>query len=219
MATPEQSRQAAARCLWILESVLGHEASSLTGKPVDAAGKPIPWYTYPAIEYLSALDFRERDVLEWGCGNSTLYWAARAKSVTSIENDPAWYNEMSRVIPPNVQLSLRQEEDAYVTVDPDPTGGFDVIVIDGRHRRRCATMVPGLLKPGGVVILDNADRHPITTRMLRDMNLIQVDFSGFGPTNGYTWTTSLFLTRDFAVPRLIPDEPPRPIGGLRELDD
>ncbi len=32
----------------------------------------IPWYTYPAIEYLLSIDLSEMDVFEYGCGNSRL---------------------------------------------------------------------------------------------------------------------------------------------------
>lgn len=34
--------------------------------------EPIPWYTYPAIEYLSSLDFSNKNIFEYGGGNSTL---------------------------------------------------------------------------------------------------------------------------------------------------
>jgi len=220
MPTPQQSQQSAMKCLWILETQLGHQASTLSGKPVDAAGNPIPWYTYPAIEYLAALDFGGRAVLEWGCGHSTLWWAARAASVLSVENDPAWHAEVNRQVPANAHVSLRTDAGEYVAADPGPNDGrFDVVVIDGRHRRQCAGRAPDLLAPGGLIVLDNADRHPLTTRLLRDAGLIQIDFNGFGASNAYTWTTSLFLTRDFAFPRRDENEPPRPIGGLRELDD
>lgn len=35
---------------------------------IDKDGNPIPWYTYPAIEYLSNLDFSNKIILEWGGG-------------------------------------------------------------------------------------------------------------------------------------------------------
>jgi len=48
----------------------------------------------------------------------------------------------------------------------------------------------------GIVILDNSDWYAETAKFLRDsLNMIQIDFHGFGPINSYTWTTSLFLTR------------------------
>lgn len=33
---------------------------------IDRDGNPIPWYTYPAIEYLSQFDVTDKDVFEFG---------------------------------------------------------------------------------------------------------------------------------------------------------
>lgn len=208
----------ALQCLWTMENAFGHLNSSFSGKSVDAEWRPIPWYTYPAVEYVSSLDFSGKDILEWGCGNSTLFWAARARSVTSIEDNEGWHSEVSKSLPSNAQVLLRKDEDSYLDTT-SLADGYDVVIIDGKYRRRCAERVPALLKPGGMVVLDNADRHPVTTRYLRDMDLLQVDFSGFGPINNYTWTTSIFLKRDFNINRRQPGVAPQPIGGLRELDD
>lgn len=49
----------------------GYDLSARTNSCVDADGDPIPWYTYPAIEYLAGLSFTGKDVWEYGCGNST----------------------------------------------------------------------------------------------------------------------------------------------------
>src|SRR5262245_4561702 len=59
----------------------GHFRSALARKAVDATGHPLPWYTYPAIQFLSAKDFCGRRVLEFGAGQSTLWWSARAGQV------------------------------------------------------------------------------------------------------------------------------------------
>ena len=40
--------------------------------PVDKIGGPLPWYTYPAIEYIKQLDLTNKVVFEWGCGNSSV---------------------------------------------------------------------------------------------------------------------------------------------------
>ena len=39
---------------------------------LDRNGNPIPWYTYPAIEYLSQFDYSRKTIFEFGCGNSSL---------------------------------------------------------------------------------------------------------------------------------------------------
>ncbi len=51
---------------------------------------------------------------------------------------------------------------------------------------------------GAMIILDNADWHRGCARFLREQGLIEIDFHGFGPINCYTWTTSIFLSRNFA---------------------
>ena len=61
----------AARVLW---RDYVHLKSVVAQRPVDADGRPLPWYTYPAIEYLEQLDFRDRTVFEFGSGASTLFW-------------------------------------------------------------------------------------------------------------------------------------------------
>ena len=52
---------------------------------VDRFNRPIPWYTYPAIEYIKQLDFSDKTVFEYGSGNSTLFWAQRCKKLVSVE--------------------------------------------------------------------------------------------------------------------------------------
>ncbi len=49
-----------------------------------------------------------------------------------------------------------------------------------------------------MVILDNSDWYRETAKYLREnLDMIEVDFHSFGPINDYTWTTSVFLSRNF----------------------
>jgi hypothetical protein len=65
----------------------GHWRSSLRRAALSAGGAPIPWYTYPAIDFLQQRSFENCDVLEFGSGQSTLWWSRRARSVLTIEED------------------------------------------------------------------------------------------------------------------------------------
>ena len=60
---------------------------------IDKDGNPIPWYTYPAIEYLSQFDYSDKEIFEFGCGYSSMFWANRAKKVTSIEDNINWFSK------------------------------------------------------------------------------------------------------------------------------
>jgi hypothetical protein len=189
----------------------GFSRSARERKPVDAAGAPLPWYTYPAIEYLRQFDFSACSVFEYGAGNSTRFWAARAGRVCAVENDPQWHGELSARLP-GVHLYHCAERDEYVNCIAREGGSFDLIVIDGRWRRRCAFLAPEHLRAGGMILLDNADRHPDAAQVLRAAGLLQVDFSGFGPINAYTWTTSIFVRADIRLQAGFRD--PAPVGGL-----
>src|SRR3954470_17820735 len=112
----------------------GHVKSSRRGRCVDGHGQPIPWYTYPAIEYLKQLDFSAKDVFEFGAGQSTLFWAARARRVVSVEDDDAWYRELLPSISQNCELFLETDLYEYVNRLAASPSSYDIIVVDGAAR-------------------------------------------------------------------------------------
>jgi hypothetical protein len=71
---------------------------------VDASGDPLPWITYPAIDFLSQFDFSEASVFEWGSGFSTLWWSKRCKQIASVESNSPWAPYIKRLLPPSVEL-------------------------------------------------------------------------------------------------------------------
>ena len=112
------------------------------GKPVDANGEPVPWLTYPAIDFLSQFDFSDLSVFEWGSGFSTLWWAKRCKHITTVELNPAWLPYIKTLLPPEVELietALDVDEEVNALLS-HPAAEHDVIVIDnhGPFRWRCA---------------------------------------------------------------------------------
>lgn len=184
-------------------------------KPVDVDKQPLPWYTYPAIEYIKQLDFSNREVFEYGSGNSTIFWSKLAKRVVSIENNQKWYETISKRVGKNVEVKLIIDDALYIKEIINHES-FDVIVVDGYHRFDCAQAAVSKLKSGGIIILDNSDWHVKTAKLLRDSNLIQVDMTGLGPINAYTWTTSFFFHRDFNLQPKSINQPEHGIGALKQ---
>lgn len=184
---------------------------SIRGGCVDKNGDSIPWYTYPAIEYIKQLDFSDKTVFEFGSGNSTLFWAKRCLSAISIEDNSEWFDKMKPILSKNVDYRFFPEKSEYVKSISECPGEFDIIIIDGNHRYECAIEALKKLKDDGIIILDNSDWHQKTAELLRNADLIEVDMSGFGPINGYTWTTSFFLSRTV---KLKPLNKKQPIGGI-----
>ncbi len=193
------SLRVAPRVFANLEFRYGHLKTVRLGRPVERNGDPLPWYTYPTIEYLQQLDFSDADVFEYGSGNSTLFWNSVAKTVTAVEDDEAWHRRISKQLGDGVEYRFVPRKDDYIQAVAAGDRRFDCIVVDGSHRQDCATAAVAFLRPGGLMILDNSDWYPNTAAYLRERGLIQIDMHGFGPVNPYTWTTSLFLDRAFAM--------------------
>lgn len=206
-----------AKNLRILSEKLGQRRSIGYGRPVDSEGMSIPWYTYPTIEFLKQFEFSKCSVFEFGAGNSSRFWAGRTKRVVSVENDPRWFASLKGDIGQNQTLILKAEKEQYVHSIVEQGEFFDIIVIDGLWRYACATQARPLLAPGGLLILDNSDWYPNTARFLRETQLFQIDFSGFGPINGYTWTTSIFLSADTRLQDRYRN--PSPVGGIVQVAD
>ena len=181
---------------------------------VDANNFAIPWYTYPAIEYIKQLNFSDKTIFEYGSGNSTRFWAARCKKLISVEDNREWYDKIKSKLPDNVEYHLLEESQQYVRSIRKYAKEFDVIIIDGSHRHECAVEALGKLREDGFIILDNSDWKEKTSQLLRESDLIEVDMSGFGPINGYTWTTSFYFKRNV---RLTPAYDRQPVHGIGSL--
>lgn len=203
---------------YILGDLHGFRASARLERPVDGRTEPLPLYTYPAIYYLDGLDWSGMDVLEFGAGNSTLWWARRARSVTSLESNPAWHAELAPQLPANARLMLETARPLGRAVPPDGRTYHLIVVDNGDNRYAAAQAAVSLLADNGVIVLDEADWYPRTAALLREAGLIEVDLAGFKPGWCFTSVTSLFLKPGFRpVPksRRFPDYP---IGGKRRFE-
>lgn len=212
------------RVLWILkysEIILGGDVSIKSKLPFTQNKNPLPWYTYPAIEYLDQFDLSKSIIFEYGSGNSSKFWSTRSQSVISIESNLSWYEKGNRELSANQTLLLRIEKDEYVNAINENENQFDVIIIDGIYRYNCTINAIMKLKEGGLIILDNSDWYPNTTSFLRDTGFTQIDFIGCGPINSYAWCTSFFIANKILIPRKTFNRSIIVLGGIeqRPLDD
>jgi len=120
------------------------------------AGIPsVPWIHPDAVEYLGLLVEAPFRVLEHGSGGSTRWLAARCHSVTAYEINEAWRGAVAALGLPNVTL----KDSHYPHENMEQP--FDLLFIDGeplRDRAVWLAQAVTLVKPGGYVVLDNANR-------------------------------------------------------------
>ncbi len=175
----------------------GLAGSVATMRPMDASGVPLPWMSYPFIDYISGLDLSDCRLFEFGSGSSTRYWATRCREVLAVENDRGWYDKISSGMPPNARVVFGATESEYLGAI-DSGKPYDIVVIDGAmNRRLMAEKALPNLKPDGFVVLDNSDVWVKAAETLRTGGLIQVDLNGFAPAAQFEQTTSLFLAPGF----------------------
>lgn len=196
----------------IFNKEFGHLESVKYQKAIDANRNELPWFTYPAIEYLDQLDLSKKELFEWGSGNSSVFFSKRAKSITSVEVNEGWYNIGLKRLGPNQTLILAKEED-YADKIKASAKNYDVIIIDGILRKQCADLAPRFLNEGGMIIYDNSERDPEVCEGLREKGFFEIDFHGMGPINFYSWTTSIFFKRLDFKPKTI--QPLVPKGGMK----
>lgn len=181
----------------------GWFASAIHRRPVDARGEPLPWLSYPFIDFLIPRLRREMAVVEFGAGQSTRFWASRVGSVFSVEADAGWFRELQGTLPSNVEL-------VHVAFDPGRPQGYahsadawagraDVVLVDGPERDVTLRHAPALLRAGGVIVLDNARRPDYVAareEIARDHGFRVIEFAGMGPGAARECVTALFYRPD-----------------------
>jgi predicted O-methyltransferase YrrM len=80
-------------------------------------------------------------------------------------------------------------------IDQHPDGAFHFILIDGRARPSCVKHALPKLAPGGIIMLDNAERqhYAYIRNTLDGLGWMRLDFAGAGPYNQYFWKTTAWI--------------------------
>jgi hypothetical protein len=167
-----------------------------SGKPVDINFKPIPWFTYSFIDFLESRLNKNIKLLEFGSGNSTLYFSERVDQVVSLEHNLNYYNKLEKLIPANVELILSKSDSAsnYVSPTNDLQINFDIIIVDGIYRNECCIVATEMLSSSGVIILDDSERaeYQEGTNQFISKGFKRLDFDGISAGYLYQKTTSVF---------------------------
>jgi len=124
-----------------------------------------PWLTDQAINFIEHLCQIKPNlkILEFGSGGSTIWFAQRTNNLVSIEHNPKWYNLVTQVLETlNLNLLVTRKllnPPAYYQICAEFADNyFDLILIDAIERINCTAQAVRILKPGGVLMLDNCER-------------------------------------------------------------
>ncbi|HEY4653098.1 MAG TPA: hypothetical protein VIH22_01220, partial [Cyclobacteriaceae bacterium] len=193
--------------------------SARKGSSVDKNGEPLPWLTYPLIHFLEPRLTRQLDVFEYGSGNSTLWFARRVATISSVEYDARWYAKIRGQLPGNAgirfidvrdkdtygQMAFRKLPDsdpnmAYVHAirnkrkDQKTDPCYDLIIVDGLFRPDCIAVGIHHLKAGGVLLIDNTNHADIQPFLegLKNTGFKCIDFWGMCPIEPIISCSSIY---------------------------
>jgi predicted O-methyltransferase YrrM len=163
--------------------------------------KPVPWLSPAVIQHLENLVQPDWTILEHGSGGSTLWFAARCKFVAAYENNLDWYAIMQD------HLKGKSNHSLSPLGSRPPTGAaeyidFDLLLIDGEpveDRCKWIAAAPQLVKPGGWVVLDNANR-PEYAKERQHLQAYAAEFQTFDGNEG---GTKYLVTEFYRMPEAV----------------
>lgn len=167
--------------------------------PYDKAGMPLPWVTYAFIDFINNRLNEKMTVFEYGSGNSTFFYAAKVKAVTSVEHDQSWHDKLHHSMPSNVTLIHKElsYNGTYSRASIQPEK-FDIIIVDGRDRVNCLKQSIHALTDNGVIVLDDSERESYQEggEFLVANQFKRLDFWGISPGLFYKKCTTIFYKKN-----------------------
>jgi len=137
----------------------------------------LPNLAVGAIQFLKGWIDEEDDVLEFGAGRSTLWFAEHARHVTSIETSMLWKarieadlaKRLGAVETRKVDILLIAHEkfrynDHLLTLTVDDTRLYSVVLIDGPHRELSAYYGIRKMISFGLLVWDDWNQESKTVR-------------------------------------------------------
>jgi predicted O-methyltransferase YrrM len=122
-----------------------------------------PWLTQDAVSFLRDYLKSTDRIAEFGSGRSTRFFSDRCDSVLSFEHDAEWHCSVQASLEAegrtNVVYRLRQDTAYYEEISSEADASFDAVLVDGVFRADAALQALPKLRPGGVMIIDNVNRH------------------------------------------------------------
>lgn len=130
-------------------------------KGLDTIEVGYPWLTYGAIMAIELLVKPTDNVLELGCGGSTIFWSKKCKTVKTYDPEPEWVQKVKNKLsePSNVTWVVGNAETLIDSVKKEPNEYYDWLLVDisnsYRFRLRMANESVPKLKKGGFLVIDN----------------------------------------------------------------
>lgn len=166
--------------------------------PVLRDGTPIPWVTHGFIDYVSRLNMKNMSMVEFGSGNSTLFFVKLVRSIVSYEHDEKY---ISHLRDQHGYMGEIVHVDHRYGGTPDDFRA-DIVFIDGLDRNRLLENLLRVINSDSIqvpsiIMIDNPDF--VNQNLLGELivsGFIRIDFYGLVSGNFEDGVSSLFLSKE-----------------------
>jgi hypothetical protein len=131
-----------------------------------------PWLTGKAVKWCESYLKPHHNMVEWGGGRSTIWFAKRVQKITTCETSQKWAEQIKQQAAAanltNIELIVENPREsepakARLLLAHLPDESVDFCLVDGSYYRlECMLAAIRLVKKGGYIMLDNAERYLAT---------------------------------------------------------
>lgn len=149
-------------------------------------GRPAPWFTSSCVRWLVTLQLDGVRIMEYGGGNSTVWFAKSGAKVDCFERDQEWQAkilEMAGSAAVNIEF-----------VEKFTATDYDIAVVDVHHRPNHLRDALAKTHPNGLVIFDDSAWYPKLFGTLR--KYLAFHFWGFSAGYHGIKCTSVLVKND-----------------------
>ena len=132
---------------------------------LESKNRNTPWLNTPAIHLLDNWIKPNDKILEFGSGQSTIWFATKTKNIISVEHNKDWYKQIKfKLNKIKVKYIFAKNKTEYLAIfNKIKNESIDICLVDGEYRRDCIIKVASKIKIGGLMIFDNAETYlPVT---------------------------------------------------------
>lgn len=156
---------------------------------------PKPWLIPEVINFLQSYLNQNSNpkILEFGSGCSTAFFAqylGEQGELVSIEHNRVWYAQVQAYLNQHnyqkqVQLRL-VTNNYYLECHKFPANYFDLVFIDAKDRMACLQAAREIVKPGGILMLDDSqmrEKYKIADQIMHDWPKVEITGFKSNPLN------------------------------------
>ena len=156
-----------------------------------------PMLSLPFLDWFESYDFSAFNLIEFGSGNSTNYFAEKVKNVISFETDLYYFNSLKPNLLNNVDYKFIESDDLTTKQLDIVIDEKTIIFVDCAANRFLTTKNIFKLKLPNIFILDNSERYKNTCKYIYSKGYTEIPFWGIRLEEPEEACTSVFIKNTF----------------------